>query len=164
MVEIDLSDFDTSQVVDMQEMLYGCQSLTSFVMSKYGTKNLKDLGSLFEGCSSLTSLDLTDFDTSNVEKMSRMFYECTKLQTINLNNFNGNKLTYYTDIFYKVPDNVIVCIQDIPNNRKLLNVLQNKPGFIKGNVYNYVCINYLDKDINHNSNHANKKINYILDN
>ena len=28
MDEIDLSDFDTSQVVDMQEMLYGCQSLT----------------------------------------------------------------------------------------------------------------------------------------
>jgi surface protein len=137
MDEIDLSDFDTSQVVDMEDMLSNCQSLTSFVMSKYGTKNLKKLNRLFKGCSSLTSLDLTDFDMSNVEEMGSMFYECTKLQTINLNNFNGNKLTYYNDIFYKVPDNVIVCIQDIPNNRKLLDLLQNKPGFIKGNVYNH---------------------------
>ena len=116
-------------------------------MSKYGTKNLKYLTWLFQGCSSLTSLDLTDFDMSSVTQMGHMFYGCTKLQTINLNNFNGNKLMYYTDIFYKVPDNVIVCIQDIPNNRKLLDLLQNKPGFIKDNVYNYVCINYLDKDI-----------------
>ena len=152
MDEIDLSDFDTSQVVIMQEMLSDCQSLTSFVMSKYGTKNLKYLTWLFQGCLSLTSLDLTDFDMSNVEQMGRMFYECTKLQTINLNNFNGNKLTDYNDIFYKVPDNVIVCIQDIPNNRKLLDLLQNKPGFIKGSVYNYVCINYIDEDIENTYN------------
>ena len=61
MDEIDLSDFDTSQVWSMSETIYNCPSLTSFVMSKYGAKNLKDLTMLFEGCSSLTSLILTVF-------------------------------------------------------------------------------------------------------
>ena len=48
-IEIDLSNFDSSNVINMENMFYGC--------------------------SSLTSVNLSNFDTSQVNNMNLMFYE-----------------------------------------------------------------------------------------
>ena len=41
---------------------------------------------MFYGCSSLTSLDLSDFDTSKVNFMNYMFFNCLNLKSIQISN------------------------------------------------------------------------------
>ena len=36
-----------------------------------------------------------------------------------MKNFNTNKLTSYSNIFDSVPDNVVVCINENNNNKKM---------------------------------------------
>ncbi len=83
--ELDLSNFNTSQVKSMREMFYGCKNLKKLNLSSFDTSNLKDplaLMSTFEGCSSLSELDLTSFDTSNCDCFQEMFSGCTNLKNI----------------------------------------------------------------------------------
>ena len=83
---VDLSNFDTSQVIDMNSMLYGCSSLKSLDLSNFDTSQVTDMGWMFYNCSSLESLDLSNFDTSQVSDMNSMFYNCNSLKSLDLSN------------------------------------------------------------------------------
>ena len=48
-------------------------------LSNFNTKNVIDMGYMFNGCSSLTSIDLSSFNTNNVTNMSCMFRGCSSL-------------------------------------------------------------------------------------
>lgn len=54
-------------------MFSGCSSLTSLDLSNFDTSDVVDMSNMFSGCSSLTNLDLSNFDTSNVVDMFNMF-------------------------------------------------------------------------------------------
>ena len=143
--EMDLSEFDISQVIDMDCMFQGCTSLTSLRMSNYISSRLTDLRSLFEGCSKLTFIDLSNFRTAGVAEMQRMFYGCTNLKFINLINFSTNSLSIHDDMFNNLPSNFYVCI---PNGNRLIT------DQIKTNNYrsqttqvNYICIEFCDDEI-----------------
>ena len=82
LTSLDVSNFDTSKVTSMYEMFYNCSSLTSLDVSKWNTSKVTTMNSMFYGCSSLTSLDVSKWNTSNVTTMSRMFYNCSELTTI----------------------------------------------------------------------------------
>ena len=91
---IDLSNFDTFAVMNMESMFNGCSSLTSLdLSSSFNTSKVTDMSFMFSYCSSLTSLDLSSFNTSAVTDMRGMFYECSKLPSIDLSNFNTSKVT-----------------------------------------------------------------------
>ena len=62
--EIDLSHFDSSQVITISRMFYNCVSLSSLNLSNFNTSQVTNMGHLFYNCSSLTSLDLSYFNTS----------------------------------------------------------------------------------------------------
>ena len=55
-------------------MFYNCSSLSSLNLSNFITDNVNDMESMFLLCSNLTSLNLSNFNTNNVTDMSRMFY------------------------------------------------------------------------------------------
>ena len=57
-------------------MFSECSSLTTLDVSKFDTKNVIDMGGMFYNCSSLTTLDVSKFDTKNVTDMNSMFYNC----------------------------------------------------------------------------------------
>ena len=97
--EIDLSNFDTSQVTDMSFMFYGCSSLISLDLSNFNTSQVKDMGVMFCGCSSLISLDLSNFDTSQVNYMSSMFRECSSLISLDLSKFVTSQVYYMYSMF-----------------------------------------------------------------
>lgn len=84
--EIDLSEFNTSNVTTMQAMFYDCNSLTELDFSQFDTSNVTNMTSMFKNCNSLTELDLSQFDTSNVTSGSQMFYWTTNLKTIYVSN------------------------------------------------------------------------------
>ena len=90
-VELNLDNFDTSQVTNMLGMFLGISSartpgMTSIDLSKFDTSNVTDMSSMFVGCETITNLDLSNFDTSNVVHMINMFMDCSALTTIYVSN------------------------------------------------------------------------------
>ena len=99
-LELDLSNFDTSQVTDMSNMFYGMSNLTTLNLSNFDTSKVINMGSMFYGMSNLTSLNLSSFDTSQVTYMYFMFYGMSNLTTLNLSNFDTSKVINMGSMFY----------------------------------------------------------------
>ena len=102
-LEIDLSNFDTSEVTNMGEMFYGMSNLTSLNLSNFDTSQVTNMGLMFSRMSSLTSLNLSNFDTSKVTNMSDMFNSMSNLTSLNLSNFNTSQVTNMGLMFYNMP-------------------------------------------------------------
>ena len=66
--EIDLSNFDSSQVTSMYKMFHLCSILISLNLSNLNTSNVEIMDSLFYGCKSLDSLDLSQIVTSSLRQ------------------------------------------------------------------------------------------------
>ena len=103
-LEIDLSNFDTSEVTDMHNMFYGTSNLTTLNVSNFDTSKVTDMGLMFYGMSNLTTLDLSNFDTSKVTNMGNMFSSMTNLTSLNLSSFNTSKVTDMGFMFYGIPN------------------------------------------------------------
>ncbi|WP_160141157.1 InlB B-repeat-containing protein [Listeria monocytogenes] len=84
LTSLDLSNFDTNQVTNMNGMFYGTSSLTSLDLSNFDTSQVTNMNNMFSNTSSLTSLDLSNFDTSRVTTMIAMFAYTPQLQNITL--------------------------------------------------------------------------------
>ena len=93
LISLDVSNFDTSQVTDMYGMFNSCYKLTSLDVSNFNTSQVTDMQSMFDNCSSLTSLDLSNFNTSQVTDMYGMFKYCEKLTSLNVSNFDTSQVT-----------------------------------------------------------------------
>ncbi len=76
---IDLSYFDTRNVVSMLEMFLSNKKLKSINLSNIDTSKVTNMQALFADCPNLTSLDLTSFNTKKVQLMIEMFASCTNL-------------------------------------------------------------------------------------
>ena len=111
-IEIDLSNFNTSIVKYMNSMFRGCSSLISLNLSNFVTSKVTNMNWMFRECSSLTSLNLSNFDTSELKIMNNMFRDCKNLEYINMINFKDSSLEsgWYSDIFKNVPVNIVICI------------------------------------------------------
>ena len=57
----------------MWGMFQKCYSLTSLNVSNFDTSKVKNMNSMFKDCAYLSSLNLSNFDTSNVTDMNQMF-------------------------------------------------------------------------------------------
>jgi surface protein len=93
-------NFNTSNVINMSEMFYGCNSMTSIDLSNFNTSNVTNMSGLFGYCSTLTSLNLSSFNTTNVTNMKQMFIHCSSLTSLNLSNFNTFNVTNMTNMFF----------------------------------------------------------------
>lgn len=102
LASLDLSNFDTRKVTNMRDMFERCSSLKSLNLSGFSTENVTDMSKMFEGCSSLESLDLSHFDTRSVSDfgMHRMFYNCSSLKSLDLSHFDTKNVTYMGLLFY----------------------------------------------------------------
>ena len=98
-LDIDLSNFDTSKVTDMSYMFSGMRSLTTLNLSSFDTSKVTKMSNMFSFMSSLTSLNLSNFDTSKVTNMGYMFSEMSNLSSLNLSNFDTSKVTYMGYMF-----------------------------------------------------------------
>lgn len=87
---LDISNFDTSNVTNMSGMFDECRAQI-LDLSSFNTSNVTDMSSMFYLCIAQT-LDLSNFDTSNVTDMNSMFFDC-KAQTIDLSNFDTSNVT-----------------------------------------------------------------------
>ena len=95
---LDLSGFDTKNVINMYGMFMGNQSLKLDV-SNLNTENVTDMSYMFNGVITDT-LDLSNFNTSKVTTMNRMFADTKKLKLLNLSNFNTVNVKDMSYMFY----------------------------------------------------------------
>ena len=88
--EIDLSSFNTSNVTNMSYMFGECGFLTNINLSGFNTSKVTNMSAMFKGCDVLTKLDLSKFKTSKVAYMNEMFSNCTSLKSLKVSDLNFN--------------------------------------------------------------------------
>ena len=98
-IEINFTNFDTSQSKYMNYMFTNCKSLKSLDLSSFNTNNVEVMNDMFGDCHSLISLNMTNFNTSNVVNMGHMFYNCRALRTLDISFFNISKVGYIDNMF-----------------------------------------------------------------
>ncbi|MBO6243145.1 MAG: BspA family leucine-rich repeat surface protein, partial [Clostridia bacterium] len=98
-LEMDLSNFDSSLVSDTSGMFQSCNQMTSLNLDNFDTSLVTTMVSMFQDNPYLKKLDIRHFDTSNVKDMSNMFFSCTNLTTLDLSNFNTEKVTSMGQMF-----------------------------------------------------------------
>jgi len=97
--EVDLDEFDTSQVTNMTRMFGGCYSLKNPDLSGFDTGRVKYMAGMFEGLREVESLGLSSFDTGSVTDMYGMFYGCGALKNIDLSYFDTGNVTDMSYMF-----------------------------------------------------------------
>ena len=80
--ELDLSNFDTSEVTSFYQMFMGASSLKKLDLSGFKTSKIKVMVEMFKDMVSLEEVDLSNFDMSKVEQIGEMFDGDVKLRTI----------------------------------------------------------------------------------
>ncbi len=97
--EMDLSNADTSDVVNMDSMFYSAYNLKKLNLSGWDTSNVVNMEYMFGDCSSLEALDLGSFDTSNVRLMEYMFHNCKSLTSLNVSSFDTSNVVNMDNMF-----------------------------------------------------------------
>ena len=98
-IEIDLSNFDSSDCESLGQMFENCISLISLNLSNFNTSKITYSATMFKNCISLVSLDLSSFKTSKITDFGGMFENCTSLTSLNLSNFDFSKAYIVWDMF-----------------------------------------------------------------
>ena len=99
LTKINLSSFNTKNVVNMNSLFYNCSNLIKINLTSFDTINVTNMCSMFYQCSNLIELDLSSFNTKNVTNMSYMFCNCNNLTKINLSSFNTINVKDISSIF-----------------------------------------------------------------
>ena len=100
LIEIDLTEFDSSEVKRMDYIFNGCKNLKKIIMNNnFKTTNVINMASFFAYCESLTSLDLSNFSTSLTINMAFMFENCVSIKRLNLSNFNTSLVQNMAGMF-----------------------------------------------------------------
>ena len=97
---IDLSNFDASNVTNMESMFDSCSSLKRINFGNINTSSLENIEGLFYKCIELTSIDLSNLNFSKVKKMRYTFSYCSNLETINFGNIDTSSLELINGLFY----------------------------------------------------------------
>ena len=145
LISLNLSNFDTSKVTVMGYMFYGCSSLISLNLFNFHTSQVINMNSMFNQCSSLISLNLSNFNTSFVTIMEAMFCRCSLLISLNLSNFNTSKVTTMEAMFFECSS---LTFLDLSNFNALL--AGNSLDCIFSNCYKLEYINLKFSKINQN--------------
>ena len=72
MKNLDLSNFNTQNVTNMENMFYGCKSLLSLNLSNFNAKSINSMNTMFYGCTSLVKQNVIIQD----EKLIQQFSYC----------------------------------------------------------------------------------------
>ncbi len=69
LTNLDLSNFDTNNVNDMNCMFYECNSLVSLNLKNFKTINVNDMNNIFDGCISLNKESIITDDRQILKRL-----------------------------------------------------------------------------------------------
>ena len=95
---INLTNFNTRNVLYMDSMFYQCKSLLKIYLNSFNTENLLSFSYMFYECHSIESLNLSSFITSRIKNINFMFYNCKNLKILDIRNFYFNNLDSESDL------------------------------------------------------------------
>ena len=82
-------NFTTSKVTTMSFMFKECESLEELDLSTFSSEALETMDDMFYGCKSLTKIIFGDnFTIENVTTLQECFYGCESLSTLDLSKFS----------------------------------------------------------------------------
>ena len=94
LTSLDISNFNTNNVVYMSEIFNGCEKLQKINLgNNFKTNNVVDMSNMFQN-TAISSIDLSIFDTSNVKIMTSMFKSCSQLTSLDLKSFRTINAIY----------------------------------------------------------------------
>lgn len=99
LTSLDLSTFETDHVGSMSGMFAHCLNLSSLDVSNFKTDRVKDMLDMFNSCFLLQDLDVSGFKTDNVTDMSGMFYFCANVKSLDVSGFRTSKVTDMSRMF-----------------------------------------------------------------
>jgi len=158
---IDVSEFDSSKVVNAQTMFALNAALEHLNLGdNFDTSNMNNTAYMFFGSSSLQELDLGDkFDTSNVNTMKSMFSGLNVITSLDLGNyFDTSNVTDMSNMFSGLKAITSLDLGDKFDTSKVTNMAT-----MFGNAVKLTTLNFGDKfdtsnvtDMNHMFNSLNK--------
>ncbi len=97
---LDLSNFNTANVKNMDRMFCRCDDLESIKIGDgWNTGNVINMGGLFNGCHKLQNFDLHRLNTSMVEDMSYMLNSWTETTVFDLSEFDTRNVKNMQGMF-----------------------------------------------------------------
>ena len=100
-ITLNLSNFNTANVVNMKGMFKDSSRFTDINMSSFNTSKVTDMSEMFYGATSLPTINLSSFDFQNVTDMNSMFFQLANLQTVIATRFNTGKVTNFKNMFWR---------------------------------------------------------------
>ena len=98
LASVDLSDWDTAAVTNMDSFFSNCTMLTSPSLAGWDFSQVADLEYMFTNCSSLSSLDLSTWNVSGA-RLTGMFSGCSRLQALSLAGWDVSDSPSMTSMF-----------------------------------------------------------------
>lgn len=105
LTDLDFSMFNTENLIDPKDMLYGCNDLTTLDISNWTFNDNTALAwrDEYSGANfhipNIISIGLTDVDTSNVTSFTKMFGNMEHLESLDLSSFDTSNATNMTGMF-----------------------------------------------------------------
>jgi len=90
-MNLNLKNFDSKKLTNMDYIFYKCYSLSSLDLSMLETTNVKSMKFIFNYCTNLTKLNLEKFNTNNCDNFDAAFSGVNDINII-INKENNGKL------------------------------------------------------------------------
>ena len=136
----------TDKCTNLNYMFRQCGALKNIDVSNWDTSNVTSMSSMFDECFTLETLDLSNWDTSNVKYMGYMFSDCTNIKNFNISGWDFSKFTSLPNNFFdnSTSDNkLLVETINVTNcNVSTLNDFKLFTG--KANLKNIIGLNTLN--------------------
>ena len=99
LTELNCSTWNTSKVYNMQLAFYNCNSLETIPVRDWNTKSLMYMDKAFGNCTSLVNLDVSKWDTSKVVELTNTFYHCSSLKTLDVSKWKTSNVLRADSLF-----------------------------------------------------------------
>lgn len=109
--DIDVSLFDTSNVIEFTGMFANCYNLVNLDLSSFNTAKVNYMDSMFSGCSSLERLDLSSFTQNTLYTIYNMFDNCVSLEFLDIRNMEFSSFDY-GDLIKDIPYNCEIVVKN----------------------------------------------------
>ena len=96
---LNISNWNTSKVTNMNCLFGWCHSLTSMDLSLWDVSSVVAMQEMFIQCTSLVSLNLSNWDVSSLKEPQKMFKDCYDLNQLDISNWVLNENVDYTQMF-----------------------------------------------------------------
>ena len=97
--ELDMSNFDTSNVNDMSRMFAYLENIENLDLSNFGVKNVKNMEYMFIGMTKIQNLNLNWENESDVTNTRGMFSGLKLIKSLNLSNLDTRNVVNMSAMF-----------------------------------------------------------------